>query len=1404
MSDTHAKTEKLRQPLIEAYEQLPPLRQKIVQLLSVIYEPVSKALLVDCLKHSGLRDENKKTFTPQNVTSLLDALLKAGVIIQQKGLGPQCHPLLTEIATRHAIKANLFEAWVITVTEILPIRPRWKGGPRAFSSEAQLIREVRIALYRNKVELIDELFREYSQYSFNPKPITFDDIAQKICNNPFDKDWFRTLSPEFAHRGTLSLVSRSVTQLLPIDELFAMLQEDCAAQGSKYPDDLRILLLDQLLWRGRLQEAKQTLAQFADKSSFVYDIFQGWIAFLAGEYEDAIIRYTAALQGLRKAQGKRKIYFDTISGVILVLALLKEGSAKSLLTARGYTSIILKESRHWLKLTHQYLDVVLKIQQGDLSQKEWLSSAVAATPTNRSSLEILVACLCLYWVDLEKARKVLPGLLTPLYENARTAGYTWLAMEAAELLARIYPKSSYPIQAASLRETTGIHSIINFIQPQEAWEMSLNALATLSKPDIPKAAVTPGSNLRLAWFVTYHAGTCILQPREQKMNAKGVWSAGRNIAIKRLKDPDVFDYLTPQDRQVCKYIEADSSYGYYRSMQYEFADHAIAALIGHPLVFWEDSQSVRVEVIKGEPELLVKKSDRNRLTLSFSPPITKDQTVLTVKETPTRLKVIQITAEHLRIANILGPKNCLEVPGAAKEKVLAAINAVSGVVTVHSDIGGGLENAQEVPASLQPHIHLLPAGEGLKIAVMVRPFEQGGPYFYPGMGGATVIAEIEGQRFQTTRDLSEEKKRAELATTACPTLLRQGEENGEWWVEDPEDCLELLLELQALGETITLEWPEGEKLRVTRSVGLNDFQMRIQQQQDWFAASGELKVDSDLVLDMQKLMELLDQTSSRFIPLGDGQFLALTQTFRKRLDELQSFSEKQGKGRRFHPLATFALEDFVDEVGQLKVDKHWKAHLKKIKEMETLEPKLPSTLQAELRDYQMDGFRWLARLAHWGVGACLADDMGLGKTLQALAIILDRAAAGPTLIVAPTSVCMNWLSEAQRFAPTLNLIQFGSGDRQQVLDDLQPLDMLICSYGLLQQEELAQKLAQIQWQTIVLDEAQAIKNFATKRSQGAMQLQGGLKLLTTGTPIENHLGELWNLFRFINPGLLGSLEDFNQRFAYPIERYQDNQARNKLKKLIQPFILRRTKTQVLQELPSRTEIVLHVELSREEMALYETLRMAAIAKLAESDATAGAKHLQVLAELMKLRRLCCNSRLVMPDAPLPSAKLQLFGEVLGELLENRHKALVFSQFVGHLEIIREYLDAQKIQYQYLDGSTPAPDRKKRVDAFQSGEGDVFLISLKAGGTGLNLTAADYVIHMDPWWNPAVEDQASDRAHRIGQQRPVTIYRLVAKDTIEEKIVALHHQKRDLADSLLEGTDVSGKISTEDLLRLLQD
>jgi len=1397
--------EAVRQKLTEAYDELSTIEQLLVQLFSVIYEPVNRTSLLLCLNRINVTDKQGNAFTNLSLKPYLDGLLSKGVLIQNSGEGPQCHPFLTEIATRHAVIFGRFEPFVKEIKIVLPLPTRWKNGPRYFRNERQFLREFRIELYRQDITSLQQLVKDYYATSYPAEKLSIEEIYEQIGNNPFDPAWIRTLSPELAEAILSSVLNVSMLKLTPAPEALQLLQEACAKPESS--DFLRILRIEQGMLRGQFAEAQRMLEQLAKHYGSRASNLQGWLLFLRGENEKAIAAYTDALQAMKKGTGKRKIYFQSISGLFFILALIKQGGADRLREAEEYIRTAI-QAKHWLSPTYSVLEYLLKLQQGDLAAKPILVNT--APRPGQQSLEFLIRALCLYWSDADQAKARLPKVLAEFYKNAGAAGYTWLAMETAELAARFKSSSPSSRQALEFRRTQGILTLVDLLQPRETWELCLTALTSLSKDTSATTTTKPASDLRLAWFITLYGNhNYSLEPREQKFSVKGEWSKGRPIALKRLKKAGELDYLTSQDLRVCAELESD--YGYYGQTNYSFGEKAIAALVGHPYVFWADAPTTPIEIVKGEPELLVTKGKGDRLTLQFSPTIESDSSMLTVKESPTRLKVIEVTPDHRRIAEILGKQNRLEVPAAAKDRVLEAIHAVSSLVTIHSDIGGGVA-AEEVPADPKPHVHLLPAGEGLKVAVLTRPFAQGGPYYRPGAGGETVIAEIDGKRLQTTRNLKQEKQLATTAIAALPTLTNQEEEDGEWLVSDPEDCLELLLELQNVGDTAVMEWPQGEKLRVSHHAGLKDFRMAIKQQNDWFATEGTLQLDDRLVLDMQQLMALLDQTSSRFVPLGDGQFLALTQEFRKRLDDLRSLSEKSGKGLRMHPLAALSLEEWVDDVGQLKADKHWKQHIQRLKDVQDYDPQLPSTLQADLRDYQVEGFRWLARLAYWGVGACLADDMGLGKTLQALAVILTRAADGPTLIIAPTSVCMNWIAEAERFAPTLNVIQLGSGEtsgdrqgqRQKLLDALQPFDMLVCSYGLLQQEEVAEMLAKVQWQTIVLDEAQSIKNFATKRSQAAMNLQGGFKLITTGTPIENHLGELWNLFRFINPGLLGSLDHFNQRFANPIERYQDKPARQRLKTLIQPFLLRRTKSQVLQELPSRTEILLQVELSREEQAFYEALRRDAIARLSESDATAGAKHLQVLAEIMKLRRSCCNTRLVKPDIALPSSKLQLFGEVVTELLENRHKALVFSQFVDHLHILRAYLDDQQIKYQYLDGSTPGSDRQKRVNAFQAGEGDVFLISLKAGGTGLNLTAADYVIHMDPWWNPAVEDQASDRAHRIGQQRPVTIYRLVAKGTIEEKIVEMHQHKRDLADSLLEGADVSGKVSTDELLRLISE
>jgi SNF2 family DNA or RNA helicase len=425
--------------------------------------------------------------------------------------------------------------------------------------------------------------------------------------------------------------------------------------------------------------------------------------------------------------------------------------------------------------------------------------------------------------------------------------------------------------------------------------------------------------------------------------------------------------------------------------------------------------------------------------------------------------------------------------------------------------------------------------------------------------------------------------------------------------------------------------------------------------------------------------------------------------------------------------------------------------------------------------------------------------MGLGKTVQAIAVLQHRMDAGPALVVAPVSVVPNWVSEVNRFAPALRVKTLhDSDDRTVTLTSLEAGDLLVTSYGLLLSEEDA--LTAKHWATVILDEAHVIKNYHTKTSKAAMTLQADFRIILTGTPLQNHLGEMWNLFQFINPGLLGDLSRFTEMFVRPA----DEHTRERLKKLISPFILRRTKTAVLKELPPKTEIVRKITLSDEETAFYEMLRRKAIESLESDDSPQGAKHIKILAEITRLRQACCHPALVSPGTGIESTKLSVFLEIASELKESGHRALVFSQFVTHLSLVRKALDEAGFSYQYLDGSTPTMKRLVEVRNFQNGVGDFFLISLKAGGLGLNLTSADYVIHLDPWWNPAIEDQASDRAYRIGQVQPVTVYRLVAKHTIEEKIIQLHHTKRDLADSLLEGSDRAAKLSINELMELIKE
>ncbi|MCD8340894.1 MAG: DEAD/DEAH box helicase [Clostridiales bacterium] len=466
---------------------------------------------------------------------------------------------------------------------------------------------------------------------------------------------------------------------------------------------------------------------------------------------------------------------------------------------------------------------------------------------------------------------------------------------------------------------------------------------------------------------------------------------------------------------------------------------------------------------------------------------------------------------------------------------------------------------------------------------------------------------------------------------------------------------------------------------------------------------------------------------------------------------------------------------------------------------------LPRQYQDILRPYQKTGFRWLKTLAQYGFGGILADDMGLGKTVQALSFLSSAREEGntlPSLVVCPASLVLNWGDECRKFAPELNVLLLSgtAAERRTQWGQVEGCDLAVISYDSLRRD--VGQLEGHSFYTCILDEAQYIKNHTTQSVKAVKQVRSKLRFAMTGTPVENRLSELWSIFDFLMPGYLYRYSEFQARLEKPIAKEHDEGAAKRLAALTNPFILRRMKGDVLKELPPKTESVRYVALSQEQRKLYTAVALDGRNELKQAEAN-GQEKLKVLVLLMRLRQICCDPRLCLDGYDGESAKLDSCMELVSEALSGGHRILLFSQFTSMLELIRQRLEREDISYFVLEGSTPKGKRAQMVERFNQGEGEVFLISLKAGGTGLNLTGADTVIHYDPWWNQAAQNQATDRAHRIGQRNAVQVYKLISKDTIEEKILDLQQRKQELADTVAGTEEGILALSGQELLELLE-
>lgn len=568
---------------------------------------------------------------------------------------------------------------------------------------------------------------------------------------------------------------------------------------------------------------------------------------------------------------------------------------------------------------------------------------------------------------------------------------------------------------------------------------------------------------------------------------------------------------------------------------------------------------------------------------------------------------------------------------------------------------------------------------------------------------------------------------------------------------------------------------------------------------DWFELRGEAKFGVSSV-PLPALLEAL-RRGEGMVRLDDGTFGMLPEEWLRRIGMIGSMGTTVKDHIRFRPSQAGLLGLLLASEPEVKFDQKFAQIRDQLQSFEGIKAlPQPAGFVGQLRHYQCEGLGWMEFLRRFSFGGCLADDMGVGKTPQVLAMLESRRGAhGPSLVVLPRSLVFNWKQEAARFTPALKVLDFTGMDR--ILRDFAAYDLVLTTYGTLRRD--VPRLKDVEFDYIVLDEAQAVKNASTEAAKSVRLLRSRHRLALSGTPVENHLGELWSLFEFLNPGMLGAASVFQQNVARG--KAIDEDSRKILAQALRPFILRRTKEQVVRELPAKTEQTMYCEMAPPQRKLYDELRLHyrdSLLKRVSAQGLAKSK-IMVLEALLRLRQAACHPGLIdVKRASESSAKLDALEDQLKEVLENGHKALVFSQFTSLLAILRSRLDEQGIVYEYLDGKTQ--NRQAKVDRFQSDKDcKLFLISLKAGGVGLNLTAAEYVFLLDPWWNPAVEAQAVDRAHRIGQSRAVFAYRLIARDTVEEKVLELQKTKRNLADSIIrEDNSLLRDLRREDLELLL--
>ena len=1156
------------------------------------------------------------------------------------------------------------------------------------------------------------------------------------------------------------------------------------------------LYLDALLLDLRLEQLKQHIHKdplYNNENKSHLHFYEGSIYFLRGDYPKAMKLYNDGLKLERLISRSSQNTVLGINSIFYILSLIKGDKFKNKSKVERCAK---KNSNNQTYLRFQALMAYLYflVDADDTLIKQLIDTV---TKNNGKSSETLLFIPLLYLMIYFYDKDLLDEQALALNLDKALQKNTMLDTKIFYDICTELQTNSTEIKLPDYVTKQNLPSLTDIFQVTNAWERKLDLLKQHFGINEQDSSINFKKTQRFVWVLDLAKKQ--LHLKKQQSLKSGSWSQGQDYDLQfayRINSTD--SSLSLQEKNILKLFEDD--YRDNNKNDYSSLDKALVMLCGMKNVYADNYTHHKLNLRLAKPCLELKDKGNGFYHLKLSHDF-ENPTVFLEKDGSESCSVVACGPELIKLRSVLGASG-IELPISAEAEIKHILKAAEADLEIVSDLE--FEDLPVLEAPTKPYVlvYFDAYNFKLKIEVFMNPSADGLNLVPAGSGRERIkLTNLTGDKFLCVRNFKEEEAAVALLLKVLSLETYSAE------LEGVDACLDLIAKLEAqkkhYPDSLDIEWKQGEKIRVLARTNYSSLHVNVKSKNNWFEYSGEIQLDEDRVVSLDEILTNLQTSHGNYVKLNTGEFLGLTEELKKSLQKLKYISETSEN--KLHKLAMNGIVDLEQEGAIISKDKVWQEHIDKLKGFAKLQVQLPKNFTAQLRDYQYDGFVWMSRLAYLGAGACLADDMGLGKTIQTIAILLNHLKDKPCMVVAPTSIVNNWQSELDKFSTGIKshiLSETQGEDRKALLTSLKAGDVLLCSYGLLQ--NYVDILEGLEFGVLVLDESQAIKNPLTKRAIAAKQLKADFRLVLTGTPIENNLAELWSQFDFINPGLLGSLKSFQGKFANAIEVNKDKVAQASLKQLIQPYMLRRLKDQVLDDLPPKIEQTVKIEFDPDEAAFYEVIRKQAIEKLeGDAETNMGKRKLLILAEMSKLRRACCHPSLVSAPGEYEGAKNKEFFSLVTSLKANQHKALVFSQYTSYLKLLRSYLDMMDINYLYLDGSTPAKKRKELVNQFQEGGHDLFLLSLKAGGSGLNLTNADYVIHLDPWWNPAVEDQATDRAHRIGQQKTVNVYRLIMKTSIEEKILQLHDSKRELADELLDEANISAKLSDKELLEMMK-